>query len=139
MKTKSDLTAMTASRFSALVNVDRNEILKRLEDAKAVPVGRRNGGELFQLGDLFRAAIGGDIAEQRLRKLRGEADVIEHSLALKRGEVVAVAEVERAVLWFFTKIRTVILASPLDRREQDAILMSLVNLRDDWNREAPNL
>lgn len=139
MKPKSDQIAITASRFSALVGMDRNEILKRLEEAKAQPLGRKNGGDEYSLRDLFHAAIGGDIMEQRLRKLRAEADTMEHQLALKRREVLPADEVEKAVVWSFTKIKTIILGSPLDRREQDAILTTLMNLREDWSKEAPDL
>jgi hypothetical protein len=92
MKRKAEDIALTASRFSALVGVDRNEILNRLEEAKAEPVGRKNGGNTYSLRDLFHAAIGGDIQEQRLRKLRAEADHLELSLRTKRRELVPVSE-----------------------------------------------
>jgi hypothetical protein len=139
---KNEKVSYTVSRWSALAGIDRHAVQKAIEAAGAVPVGKAagqgHGAAEYSIKDLFKASHG-DIAGQRLRKVTSEADHLEMSLRVKRGEVVAVAEVERAVLWFFTKIRTIILASPLDRREQDAILMTLVNLRDDWNREAPNL
>jgi hypothetical protein len=129
MKTPTPDPALTASRFAAIVGTDRNELLKRLAEQGAAPVGRKNGGDLFDLKALFQAAIGGDIAEQRLRKVRAEADRLEHELQVKRREVLPAAEVLALGIDIMTKVRTVILTSPLSAREQDAILAQLEGLK----------
>jgi hypothetical protein len=135
MKPKTDRISLTASRFSALVGIDRNELLKRLAEQKAEPTGRKNGGDEYDLRALFNAAIGGDVAEQRLRKIRAEADKLEHDLAVKRGQFVPVDEVKQLGVDVMTKVRTVILTSPLEHREQDEILRQLHELANhDWTK-----
>jgi hypothetical protein len=132
MKRKAADIALTASRFSSLVGVDRNEILNRLEEAKAEPVGRKNGGNEYTLRDLFHAAIGGDIQEQRLRKLRAEADHLELSLRTKHRELVPVSESVETVVQCAWDIRAHILSMPIPHADQDALIMGLQKVSDIW-------
>lgn len=140
MKKKTDQIALTASRFSALIGCDRNEILKRLAEQKAEPTGRKNGGDEYSLRSLFQAAIGGDVTEQRLRKLRAEADKLEYDLATKRRDLIPVGEVEKLVIHCFTAIREIIWRSPLEEIQRRDILHQLMALKThDWSKEAPDL
>jgi hypothetical protein len=136
MKRKPDQISLTASRFSALVGVDRNEILNRLEEAKAEPVGRKNGGMEYSLRDLFHAAIGGDVMEQRLRKLRAEADHLELSLRTKRRELVPISESVETVVQCAWDIRAAILALPLPHEDQDRMILQLQKLSEVWQARA---
>jgi hypothetical protein len=136
MKRKAADIALTASRFSALVGVDRNEILNRLEDAGAEPVGRKNGGNEYSLRDLFHAAIGGDVAEQRLRKLRAEADHLELSLRTKRRELVPAQEAIDLITKCGWDIRQHILSMPIPHKDQDELILGMRRLSDLWAAEA---
>lgn len=136
MKRKEPDISLTASRFSAIIGMDRNEILKRLEEAKAESVGKKNGGELYGLKDLFRAAIGGDIMEQRLRKLRAESAKLEHDLAVKRREFVPVSESVETVLQCGHDIRAAITSLPIEHAEQDKLLRIMQKVAEVWQARA---
>ena len=136
MKRKTDTIALTPSRFSALVGVDRNELLNRLEEAKAAPVGRKNGGSEYTLRDLFHAAIGGDIQEQRLRKLRAEADHLELALQTKKRLVVPISESVDVVVQCGQDIREAILRLPIPPDDQDKMLLQMQKLAGVWQARA---
>jgi len=136
MKRKAEDIALTASRFSALVGVDRNEILNRLEEAKAEPVGRKNGGNEYSLRDLFHAAIGGDVQEQRLRKLRAEADHLELSLRTKRRELVPSEEAVELIVKCGWDIRNHILSMPIPHKDQDQLILGMQRLSEIWQAQA---
>jgi hypothetical protein len=136
MKRKAEDISLTASRFSALVGVDRNEILNRLEEAKAEPVGRKNGGNEYSLRDLFHAAIGGDVQEQRLRKLRAEADHLELSLRTKRRELVPAEEAVELITKCGWDIRNHILSMPIPHSDQDQLILGMQRLSEIWQAQA---
>ena len=134
---RTDPTHMTASRFAAAVGADRHEMLKRLREAGAKPVGTKNGGELYTLRALHRAAAGGDERGERLRKLREEADKLAIQNARSRGELVEVIQVKRLGQSIMAGVRNRILNMPMTDDEKDQCLRELLELgRVDWERQA---
>lgn len=137
-KTTSEIT-LTASKFCSIVGTDRHEISRKLAELGCVPTGTKNGGQEYSLRDLYHAAVGGDIAEQRLRKIRAEADHLELSLRVKRGELVAAAESVEVVISCGWDIRNAILALPLEPAAQDAMLLQLQKVAEVWQAKADAL
>jgi hypothetical protein len=139
MKKSTSEICLTASKFCALTGTDRHEISKKLTELGCVPTGTRNGGKEFNLRDLYHAAIGGDIAEQRLRKLRAEADILAITLQAKRGELVPTSESVETVTQCAWDIRQAILGLPLEPAVQDSILLQLQKTAEIWQDRADAL
>lgn len=125
----------TTSRFATLTGADRHAITRRLAEMNARPVNTTGRGDEFSLRDLVAAASGGDMVAERLRKIRAEADTLEHGLKVRRREYLPTEEVKWFVGNGIMKIRTIIVTSPLAQREQDEILRQLHALKDhDWSK-----
>lgn len=126
----------TIHKFSQLTGFDRHFIAKRIEELRPEPAGESaQGAPLYHLRDLVRAILGGDIEAERLRKIRAEADKIEHDLAIKRRDYVRTDDVIRLGQWHMTAVREIIWRSPLEERERRSILHELLALRDhDWRK-----
>lgn len=126
-------TTFTASKFASLIGADRHEIARKLAELDARPVSSSGRGEEYSLRDLHNAAVGGDLAAERLRKLRAECDRLEHDIATKRREYVPAAAVKKLGEKFVVAVKNVILASPLPPEAQDRILVELAGLsKADW-------
>jgi hypothetical protein len=137
---KAPPNSYTIHKFCQLSGFDRNAIARRIEEIQAQPSGESSqGASLYHLRDLVRALLGGDIEAERLRKIRGEADLIEHNLAVRRRDYVRTEDVIKLGLWHFTAVREIIWRSPLEERERRAILHELLALKDhDWRKDDPN-
>lgn len=133
---KQSPNAYSIHKFCQLTGFDRNAIAKRIEEIQAEPVGQSSqGANLYNLRSLVRATISGDIEAERLRKVRAEADKIEHDLAVRRRDYVPTDEVIKLGQWHFTAVRQIIWTSPLEERERRSILLHLVALKDhDWRK-----
>ena len=132
---KTTSPSFTASKFAALVGCDRHQLIRRLGEANARPASESGRGAEYALRDLVNAAVGGDAAAERVRKLRLECSKLEHDLAVRRRDYVVTEEVVKAGQWVFTAVREIIWRSPLDEDTRRAILHELVGLRDhDWRK-----
>ncbi len=121
----------TVAKFSEIAGFDRHSTARRLEELRATPAGTSaQGANLYHLRDLARALVGGGIEAEKLRLVKTQADRAEHDLSVRRKDYVEAAQVDKAVIWFFTNIKSTILQSPLDHRAQDEILTTLFNLKD---------
>ena len=132
MKTTSKLhdDAMTASKFCKLVNADRHELGRKIEELKAVPVGKKNGGDLYRLKDLIAAFVGGDEKAERVRKLRAESERLELQNLRSKGELVDVGAVKRLGQKVTGAIQVRIQNMPMTDDEKDSCLRELLQLRN---------
>jgi phage terminase Nu1 subunit (DNA packaging protein) len=131
----------TVAQWSREVGGDRHEWAKRIAEIGIKPVGkatgRSTGAELYRVRDLLKAAIGGDIEAERLRKTKEEADKLALANARSRGEVVEVASVKRLGEKVMAAVRNRILSMPMTDEEKDGCLRELLSLSDmDWTRDA---
>lgn len=132
-KTKTAPDGMTCSAFAAMMNCDRHELSRKLTELKCEPIGKRNGGQVFNLRDLVLAFSGGDERAERIRRTRAEAKRLELQNAKTEGELVDALEVTRLVQKLCGGIKQKILSSPLPPGIQDSILRDLLSLKDrDW-------
>ncbi|MEX1115438.1 MAG: hypothetical protein WEB53_09315 [Akkermansiaceae bacterium] len=129
---RAETPSFTASRFAALVGVDRGHLIRKLEEIGAKPVSEDGRGAAFSMRHLFQAATGGNAAAERLRKTKAEADVLEHKLAVARKEYMPVQECANIVLNCGWSIRRVILSLPIPDREKDSLLGDLQKLAAEW-------
>jgi hypothetical protein len=93
------------SDLAKLTTLDRATVRKRLAEVEPVPGAK--GGKMYELVDALPALIAGASAEfdaAKLRKVQAEADLKEHELAIERGEVVSVKEVQSYALTLFKRV-----------------------------------
>ena len=135
----------TVAEMAREIGFDRHSLMRRIAEMDIRPVGKvakgkAAGTELYRIRDLFKAMLGGDIEAERLRKTREEADRLAIQNARSRGETIEVASVIRLVQVVFVNIRNKILSFPITADEQDALLLSLMEIKKiDWDREAAKL
>jgi phage terminase Nu1 subunit (DNA packaging protein) len=128
--------SLTIARFAQLTGFDRHTLASRLSELKAQPVGRVVQAATYSLRDLVKAALGGDIEAERLRKTREEADKLELANARTRGEIVEISSVKKLGEKVMVALRNRILAMPLTDEEKDRCLEELRSLATmDWSRE----
>lgn len=139
MKRNSEKITFTPHKWASLIGCDRHELAKKLNELGCPPATSDGRGNEYSVRDLFNAAVGGDIAEQRLRKIRAEADHLEMSLQLKRRELVPVSESVETVIQCAWDIRKAILALPLEPAEQDAMLLLLQKTAEIWQKKSDDL
>ena len=133
---KNEKVTFTPSKYAALIGIDRASLTRRLSEQNAKPVSADGRGTEYSLRDLHNAATGGNQAAERLRKLRGEADRIEHDLAVRRRDFISVDLVKKLGTAVVFEVRRTILASDLPPDLQDKCLTEIHKLKDlDW-REA---
>ena len=128
----------TVAKFSQLVGFDRHSLASRIQEMGIEPTANSSaqGAELYSLRNLFRAALGGDIEAEKLRKTREEADKLALQNSRTRGELVEIASVKKLGEKVMIAIRQRILNMPLTDDEKDKCLTELLNLKDlDWSRE----
>ena len=134
---KTERTTFTASRFAALCGIDRAALTRRLSEQNAKPVATDGRGDEFAMRDLYNAACGGNQAAERLRKLRAEADRLEHDLSVKRREFIRVEDVKKLGEKVVRASTNVVLRSDLPHEVQDKFLNEMAALAKlDWGKEA---
>jgi hypothetical protein len=130
------IDAYSVARFAELVHLDRHTLAGRIAEMGIVASGRRGGATVYHLRDLLKAALGGDIEAERLRKTREEADKLALMNARSRGELVEIVAVKRLGEKVMVAIRNRILNMPLTDDEKDRCLGELMGLEKiDWTRE----
>jgi phage terminase Nu1 subunit (DNA packaging protein) len=135
----------TVAEWAREIGFDRNTLMARVVEMGIQPVGKITGGkaagaDTYRIRDLFKAALGGDMEAERLRKTREEADKLALQNARSRGETIEVAAVKKLGEAVFVQIRNKILSFPITAEEQDALLKLLLDLRKiDWDREAAKM
>lgn len=93
------------SELAKLTTLDRATVRKRLEEVEPAPGPK--GAKTYELVDALPALIAGASAEMdaaKLRKMQAEADLKENELAIERGEVVPVKEVQSYALNLFKRV-----------------------------------
>lgn len=139
MKRNTEKITFTPHKWASLIGCDRHELAKKLNELGCTPATSDGRGNEYSVRDLFNAAVGGDIAEQRLRKIRAEADHLEMSLQVKRRELVPISESVETVVACAWDIRAAILALPLEPAAQDAMLLQLQKVAEIWQARADAL
>lgn len=135
-----DSTA-TVAEWAREIGFDRHSLMKRIAEMDIQPAGKvakgkAAGSDLFRIRDLFKAALGGDIEAERLRKTREEADKLALQNARSRGELVEIASVKKLGEKIMIALRNRILNMPLTDEEKDRCLIELMDLgKLDWSRE----
>lgn len=133
------MDAVTISKWARATGCDRHTMQKAIEAIGIKPTGKvksgkASGNDTYSVRDLFKAASGGDIKAEQLRKTREEADKIELANARNRGELVAVQDMVRVGEKIFAALRQRILNMPLTEEESDKCLSEVLRLRDrDWS------
>lgn len=131
----------TVAEWAREIGFDRHSLMKRIAEMEIQPSGKVTkgkaaGSDLFRIRDLFKAALGGDIEAERLRKTREEADKLALQNARSRGELVEIASVKKLGEKVMIAIRNRILNMPLTDEEKDRCLVELMDLSKlDWSRE----
>ncbi len=134
------MSPVTISGWAKATGCDRHTIAKAITEMGIKPDGRVVGGkaagtETYRIRDLFKAAMGGDIEAERLRKTREEADKLALANARSRGELVEIAAVKKLGEKVMVAVRNRILNMPLTDEEKDSCLRELLALGDmDWSR-----
>lgn len=135
-----DSTA-TVAEWAREIGFDRHSLMRRIADMEIQPSGKvakgkAAGSDLYRIRDLFKAALGGDIEAERLRKTREEADKLALQNARSRGELVEITSVKKLGEKIMIAIRNRILNMPLTDEEKDRCLLELMDLgKLDWSRE----
>lgn len=131
----------TVAEWAREIGFDRHALMKRIvemeiEPSGKVEKGKAAGSDLYRVRDLFKAALGGDIEAERLRKTREEADKLGLQNARSRGEVVEIQAVKKLGEKVLIAVRNRILNMPLTDEEKDSCLKELMDLgKLDWSRE----
>lgn len=134
------MNSVTISGWAKATGCDRHTIQKAISEMRIKPDGKVVGGkaagtDTYRIRDLFKAAMGGDIEAERLRKTREEADAIALKNARSRGELVEIAAVKKLGEKVMVAVRNRILNMPLTDEEKDSCLRELLALGDmDWSR-----
>ena len=137
--TASDSDVFTIARFSQAAGFDRHTLATRIKELGLLPCGKSKaqGADCYRLRDLIKAALGGDIEAERLRKTTEEADKLALANARSRGELVEIRSVKKLGEKIMVAIRNRILQMPMTDDEKDKCLTELMNLAKlDWSREA---
>lgn len=131
----------TVAEWSRETGVDRHTLMTRIQEMKVKPAGKvakgkAAGSATYRVRDLFKAALGGDIEAERLRKTREEADKLALANARSRGEVVEIAAVKKLGERVMVAVRNRLLNMPLTDEEKDRCLVEIMELgKLDWSRE----
>jgi phage terminase Nu1 subunit (DNA packaging protein) len=134
-----DMTA-TAVEWAREIGIDRHTLMARITEMKLRPAGKVGKGKAagtstYRVRDLFKAAMGGDIEAERLRKTREEADKLALANARSRGDLVEIQSVKKLGEKVMVAVRNRILNMPLTDEEKDRCLTELMDLdRLDWSR-----
>ena len=134
-------TTATVAEMAREIGFDRHQLMKRISEMNIKPAGKvekgkASGADLYRVRDLFKAALGGDIEAERLRKTREEADKLALANARSRGELIEIQSVKKLGERVMVAIRNRILQFPITDDEKDALLTELLNLgKMDWTRD----
>ena len=130
----------TAAEWAREIGFDRHTLMKRIMEMDIQPTGKVEkgkaaGSDVYRIRDLFKAALGGDIEAERLRKTREEADKLALQNARSRGELIEIASVKRLGQEVVKSVTTCILNMPMTDEEKDSCLRNLLALGEmDWSR-----
>ena len=131
----------TAVEWAREIGMDRHALMTRISEMKVKPVGKvgvgkASGTATYRVRDLFKAAMGGDIEAERLRKTKEEADRLALANARSRGELVEIASVKKLGEKVMVALRNRVLNMPLTDEEKDRCLIEVMDLgKLDWSRE----
>lgn len=135
------INTATVAEMAREIGFDRHTLMKRIKEMDIKPsgkvgTGKAAGSETYRLRDLFKAALGGDIEAEKLRKTTEEADKIALQNSRSRGELVEIAAVKRLGEKVMVAVRNRILNMPLTDEEKDKCLREILDLgKMDWSRE----
>ncbi len=134
------MNPVTISGWAKATGCDRHTIQKAVEEMRIQPAGKVVGGKAagtntYRIRDLLKAAMGGDIEKERLRKTTEEADKLALANARSRGELVEIALVKKLGEQVMVAVRNRILNMPMTDEEKDSCLRELLALENmDWCR-----
>lgn len=122
----------SVSKLAQLMSVDRHQLQKRVVELNCQPVGKKNGGDLYQLRDLITAFVGGDEKAERVRKLRAESTRLELANAEKQGELVPTEQAGKAIGRVCTLLKSKIANSVIEQEAKNQLQAEILKTASEW-------